>query len=123
MQDNPRPLRDYDEQSPYQPTFITDYEWKEYFCCIKMLRFRGCWLSCINLSYPHWYIWNDQWLLPAHKTYLIPLLVFKVFCNFTWNSLSNIFSNNHSDITICSFQGPNSSENSTLKCHFQWSYR
>lgn len=109
-------------RAPTNPHSSQTMNGKNTFVASRHWDLGGCWLSRTNLSYPHWYIWNDQWLLPAHKTYLIPLLVFKVFCNFTWIYLSNIFSNNHSDITICSFQELNSSENSTLKCHFWWSY-
>lgn len=70
----------------------------------------GCWLFQINLAYPHWYFWKDQWLLTAQKKTLIPLLVFKVFYNLTWMYLSNVFYNHCSDSTICFFLEPNSSE-------------
>lgn len=32
-----------------------------------MWRLGGWWLTQTKWAYPHGYIWNEQWLLPAHK--------------------------------------------------------
>lgn len=103
-------LHDYDEQSPL-PTHIHHRGWmKRKLLFHQDTKMGGCWLLQINLAYPHWYFWKDQWLLTAQKKTLIPLLVFKVFYNLTWIYLSNVCYNHRSDSTICFFLEPNSSE-------------
>lgn len=116
--DHHRLLSDYDEQIPYQSTFVIEYEWEENICCTKILRFGGCWLPQINLVYPHLRIWNDQWFLPAHKTiseFFLYLRSSIIWPRFTPQiSLTTI-----TPILLSAFfQEPNSSENSTLQRRF-----
>jgi len=63
-------LSDHGEHSPCQTIFIMDTNEKKTYIVSKCWDLGGCWLTQTNLAYPHWYIWNEQWLLPVHKNRL-----------------------------------------------------